>query len=86
MRMLVRKVRQMDCFKGFSIKTLKDIDSLNDDQNLRMARLSMCGIETEQDFRSWISESIAGALMKIKFQVCFLASHLTSIVINFTNL
>ena len=86
MRMLVRKMRQMDYFKGFSIKTLKDIDTLNEDQNLRMAGLSMCGIETEQDFRSWISESIAGALMKIKFQVCFLANHLTSIVINFTNL
>ena len=37
----------------------KNIDILNGDQNLRMAGLGMFGIETEQDFRSWISESIA---------------------------
>ena len=49
----------MDCFKGFSIKTVKNIDILNGDQNLRMAGLGMFGIKTEQDFRSWISESVA---------------------------
>ena len=46
-------------FQRFLHQNFENIDIFNDDQNLRMAGLGMFGIETEQDFRSWISESIA---------------------------